>query len=164
MKKLLLCRHAKSSWDNPGLNDHQRPLAPRGLQDAPIMAERLLRKGFFPDHMISSDAMRAIETAKIFAQILGFELSKIQKTNDLYHADVNEILRVIQKTPESVQTLFLFGHNPGLTDFLEYLGEALDNLPTSGTFGFELTIDHWGDLSGEMARFWYYDFPKNKKN
>ncbi|MEX2513733.1 MAG: histidine phosphatase family protein [Cyclobacteriaceae bacterium] len=163
MKKLLLCRHAKSSWDHPGLNDHQRPLAPRGLKDAPIMAGRLLKKGFLPDHIISSDAKRAIETAEIFAQILGFEVSDIQKTSELYQANVTEILKVIKKIPDSVDSLLLFGHNPELTDFLEYLGEDLDNLPTCGVFGFEFAIDQWRDLSGENARFWYYDFPKNKK-
>ena len=72
MKNLILIRHAKSSWDNPWQDDHDRPLAERGLRDAPRMAKRLKQKGIFPDIMLSSTALRAIETAKITAQELSF--------------------------------------------------------------------------------------------
>ncbi|MBT0811928.1 histidine phosphatase family protein [Litoribacter ruber] len=161
MKRFLICRHAKSSWDKPFLADHKRPLAPRGLRNAKDMAQRLVAKKIFPDMIISSDAERAKHTAGIFADILGIGKNHFKLTSELYHASPTEILKYIRKTPNTVDTLFIFGHNPGLTDLVVELGEDLENLPTTGVFGFTFNVEDWGDVGKKNAKFWMHDYPKN---
>lgn len=160
MKKLLLYRHAKSSWDDPYIEDHERPLAARGLRDAPYMAQRLKKRGIFPDSILSSDAERAKATALITAENLHFPKEQIIRNADLYHASKMALLREIKKTDDRFELLFLFGHNPGLTELINFLGGDLDNLPTCGQFGFILNIHRWADITAENAEVWFYDYPK----
>ena len=97
MKTLYLIRHAKSSWDDTNLDDFERPLNKRGKKDAPNMAKRLKEKGGTPDFMISSPAVRAFDTCKEFAKILGYDKNKIKTDKRLYHADEDQILTVIRE-------------------------------------------------------------------
>lgn len=92
MKKIILIRHGKSAWDQPWLADHDRPLAERGLNDVPKMAKRLKKKGIIPDVILSSSALRAVDTAKITAEILGFPEEDIVFEENLYHASVSTML------------------------------------------------------------------------
>jgi phosphohistidine phosphatase len=160
MKKLVIIRHAKSSWDDPFLNDHDRPLAERGLKDAPKMAKRLKKEKIHPDAIISSDAERAKATAIITAEYLDFSPKKIDFKNDLYHASVTELLSEIKKTNDEVKTLFLVGHNPGLNDLIWKFGGEIDNLPTAGQFGLKFDIKNWDEVSSKNAKFWFFDYPK----
>ncbi|MCH6232332.1 SixA phosphatase family protein [Cognataquiflexum rubidum] len=160
MKKLVIIRHAKSSWDEPFLNDHERPLAERGLKDAPKMAKRLKKENIFPDAILSSDAERAKATAIIMAEVIDFPPKKIQFNKELYHGSVAQILSEIKKTDESVKTLFLFGHNPGLNDLIWKLGGEIDNLPTAGQFGFKFDVKKWEEISPKNAKIWFFDYPK----
>lgn len=160
MKKLVIIRHAKSSWDEPFLNDHDRPLAERGLKDAPKMAKRLKKENIFPDAIISSDAVRAKATAVITAEQLDYPTKKIDFIKGLYHGSVSQILSEIKKTDESVKTLFLIGHNPGLNDLIWKLGGEIDNLPTAGQFGFKFDVKTWEEISHKNAKIWFFDYPK----
>jgi phosphohistidine phosphatase len=160
MKKLVIIRHAKSSWDEPFLDDHKRPLAARGLRDAPKMANRLKKDKIHPDAMISSDAERAKTTAIITAELLDFPVYKIHFTPNLYHASASTILSEIKKTDNSVKTLFVFGHNPGQNDLIWKLGGEIDNLPTSGQFGFKFNVDRWSEVDSKNAKMWFFDYPK----
>lgn len=161
MKKLVIIRHAKSSWKSPYLDDHSRPLAERGLKDAPKMAKRLKKKDIVPDAMLSSDAERAKNTALITAQILDFPKAKIHFTPHLFHSDATTLLDEIKKTENKVETLFLFGHNPGLNDLISKLGGKIDNLPTCGQFGLTFTVNSWHEINPGNAKLWFFDFPKN---
>jgi phosphohistidine phosphatase len=163
MKKLIIIRHAKSSWDDPFLNDHERPLSERGYRDAPQMAQRLKKKEIYPDAMLSSDAERAKTTALITAENLHFPKEKILFTNQLYHASASSIFEEIRKTKNDIKTLFVFGHNPGFNDLIDKLGGEIDNLPTSGQFGFKFDVDAWDEISPKKAKVWFFDYPKNKK-
>ncbi|WP_100627848.1 SixA phosphatase family protein [Algoriphagus formosus] len=160
MKKIFLIRHAKSSWDEPWLRDHDRPLAPRGLKAAPIMGKRLLKKEIFPDLIISSTAERAKETAILVAKELGTTNQKIVLESSLYHAPPSTYLKVIRQQPESIQTLFLVGHNPGMTDLIQKLGVDLDNLPTAGICGFTCLANTWKEFSKENSQLIFIDYPK----
>ncbi|WP_235893453.1 SixA phosphatase family protein [Litoribacter populi] len=162
MKRLFLCRHGKSSWDKPFLADHKRPLAPRGIRNSKEMAYRLASKKILPNLIISSNAERAKQTAKIFADILGVGKNNLQLTSELYLASPTEILKHIRKTSSSVDTLFIFGHNPGFTDLVVELGEDLENLPTAGIFGFTFDVEDWADIGKKNAKTWFFDFPKNR--
>lgn len=162
MKRLVICRHAKSAWDNPSLSDHQRPLAERGLRDAPEMAKRLKKQGIYPDYILTSDARRALQTAQITADELKVDEKKIVITPKLYHAGPNTILQQVRSIGAEINTLFIFGHNPGFTDLIESFGNPIDNLPTCGQFGLIFDAEKWGEISVENARFWFFDYPKSK--
>ncbi|MFN3997809.1 SixA phosphatase family protein [Algoriphagus sp.] len=162
MKKIILVRHAKSSWDDPFLNDHDRPLAERGIADAPIMAKRLKKKGIVSDLILSSTALRAAETARTTAKILGYPAEQIHWEKGLFHASPNQILKIIRMQNDAANTILVFGHNPGFNDLIIYLGGDLDNLPTSGQFGFKLKTDHWAELKPETVEVWFFDYPKKK--
>lgn len=160
MKKIILIRHAKSDWDNPSLPDYDRPLADRGLRDAPQMATSLKNRGIQIDLICSSTAHRAKQTACITAAVLEYPEAKIYWEKSLYHASASHLLQFIQLQSDQVQTLVLVGHNPGLTELINVLGVKLDNLPTSGQFAFTVLSEDWKDLSAANCKFDWWDSPK----
>ncbi|QDH81424.1 histidine phosphatase family protein [Echinicola soli] len=160
MKSLIIYRHAKSSWDDPYMNDHQRPLAIRGLRDAPRMAQRLKKRGISPDYFISSDAERAKVTAYITAENLHFPKNNVELTAVLYHASASSILKTVQNIPNDKHAALVFGHNPGFNELIETLGGEIDNLPTCGQFGFIFEVDDWEAIGPENATVWFVDYPK----
>lgn len=163
MKKLILVRHGKSSWEDSGLKDHERPLAKRGLRDVPNMANRFLKRNIgLPDQLITSTAVRALQTAIITAKYLGLNESEISKSGILYHASADTLLKNIKSTSDTKNFIFLFGHNPGFNDLVYELGESIENIPTTGYFGFNAKITSWKDFNRETAEFWFFDFPKRK--
>ena len=160
MKKIILIRHAKSAWDHPWLDDFERPLAERGLRDAPQMAASLKNRGITVDLICSSTAKRAKQTACMTAAVLGYTEKKIHWEKSLYHASEDHLLRFIQSQSDQIQTLVLVGHNPGLTELINVLGVKLDNLPTSGQFAFSVSTTHWKELSRDTCTFDWWDSPK----
>lgn len=166
MKTLYLIRHAKSSWDDVDLTDIERPLNERGKRDSPRMGKRLKEKNIFPDMMLSSPATRALETCKVIAKTLGFAEEKIKIDKRLYHADEDQLLKIVQGIEDlndKEEVVMIFGHNPGLTEFANsLLSETIDNIPTCGVVGSKVRVKSWKETtfgSGEMK---FFDFPKNK--
>ena len=164
MKFLTLIRHAKSSRDNPRQPDELRPLNPRGLRDAPAMGRYLgTAFRFAPDIMISSPAVRAWTTAKVIAAEIGYPCEFLQRDNALYLASVNDILDVIVAQDVGFNSLMLVGHNPGFTDFANYLVPGLtNNIPTAGVVSVELDTDDWSLFDKPDVTLLLYDFPKNQ--
>jgi len=165
MKTLYLVRHAKSSWDNADLSDFDRPLNKRGQKDAPRMGKRLKEKRVTPDIMITSPAERALATCKEMALTLGFAKEKIITDRRLYHADEDQILKVIKELRDSPrdreEIVMLFGHNPGLTEFVNsLLTETIDNIPTCGVVAAMLHINHWKEIHFGCGEMVFFDFPK----
>jgi phosphohistidine phosphatase len=163
MKRLYIVRHAKSSWDNPLLDDFSRPLNDRGKRDAPRMAKRLKEKNIFPDLMLASPARRALATCKKMAEVLGYAEDKIKTERGLYHADESQILEVVTAIKDKHDTVMIFGHNPGLTSFVNKLGnQNFDNVPTCGIAAYEFEVDTWKEVAFGKGRLLFYDYPKNK--
>jgi len=161
MKILLLVRHAKSSWDDPSLSDFDRPLNERGKSDAPVMAHRLIDNKVKVDAFISSPAKRASRTARVFAKEYKRKKGDIIYKTELYGAGESEIFDVIEKTDDKFDTIALFSHNPGLTDFANQLTETkIDNIPTCGVFGVKSNADSWTDFKKAKKEFWFFDYPK----
>jgi len=161
LKTLILVRHAKSSWDDPGLNDFDRPLNDRGKKDAPKMAEKLSKKKIEIDAFISSPAKRAARTAKIFAEEFKAKKKKIIFKTELYLASENIFYDVIEKTDDKLNTIAVFSHNPGITDFANDLTEIkIDNIPTCGVFAVKIDTKRWADLKDAKKEFWFFDYPK----
>ncbi len=160
-KTLYLIRHAKSSWDDASLRDHDRPLNKRGKRDAPLMANVLKKKGVKPDLIYSSTAVRALEFAKVIAETLDFKRKNIDATKDLYMADVNEMLGILRSVDNSAETVFMVSHNPYITEFANSLcNYNLDNIPTSGVFCVEFDVKKWKDIDLGKGRFVSFDYPK----
>lgn len=160
MKKVYVIRHAKSSWDEPWSNDHDRTLAARGLRDAPKMGKRLKSERIYPSKILSSTALRARQTAELIAKELKFPIHEIEFNKGLYHASAQTYLHFIQDQEDQINCLFLIGHNPGMNDLIHLLGVDLDNLPTAGICGFQSKENHWADFKPEKTKLIYLDYPK----
>lgn len=165
MKTLYIVRHAKSSWDNPSLDDFSRPLNERGEKDAPRMGKRLKEKETTVDLMISSPAERAIKTCQAMAKILEYPKEKILETKKLYHANASQIFSMLKTIKEPHDVVMIFGHNPGLTEFANsLLSQNIINLPTAGVIAGKLKIDSWKGITPACGEMLFFDFPKSKSN
>ncbi|MEQ6119230.1 histidine phosphatase family protein [Reichenbachiella sp. MALMAid0571] len=164
MKELYIVRHAKSSWDFPHLTDHERPLNERGKSTAPLMAEYVKKRIVSPNVFISSDAVRAYSTAFEFVNVFGVSQKEIIKEKKLYHASKRDWFKIIREIDDQFDSAMLFGHNPGLTDFVnEIAGGDIYNIPTCGVAGIHLEIISWKDVGAEMGKLEHYYFPKGIK-
>ncbi len=162
MKELIIVRHAKSSWKDPSLDDRERPLNKRGERDAPEMGTRLAQRKERPDLIVSSPAVRALETARIIARKLGYPRKDIVLKDRLYGAGIVELLDVIRDADDSLVTLMLFGHNPGLTELANHLGpRPIPNLPTCGVLHLGFDTDTWSAVGYARGDEVLFDFPKN---
>jgi phosphohistidine phosphatase len=161
MKTLFLIRHAKSSWDNPGLRDFSRPLNERGLRDAPAMAALLRAQGVAPDLLVSSPAKRALTTALFFAEAFGVAEDAVQREPAVYEAAPSEILRIIAQLPDSADTVLLFGHNPTFTEVANrFARDFIANVPTCGIVQIESDAGRWAEMYEENSAVKRCFFPK----
>jgi phosphohistidine phosphatase len=167
MKILYVIRHAKSSWGDPDQADFERPLNERGKRDAPRIGKRLKEREVHPALMISSPAKRALSTCKRIAEILEYPKNKIKTDQKLYHANDDQILSVLQGIDDKHEVVITFGHNPGLTDFVNSLmseEKNIDNVPTAGVVAFELNISSWKQLTWGTGKLLFFDYPKSKED
>jgi phosphohistidine phosphatase len=163
MKQLILVRHAKSDWSDSSLSDFDRPLNERGKRDAPAMAHRVLDKKISIDSFISSPAKRAKKTATIFAKEFKTDKEKIIFRDELYGAGEEVFFDVICNADKKSETIVVFSHNPGITDFANQLTDArIDNIPTCGVFAIKVDCEKWSDFRKAKKEFWFFDFPKNE--
>lgn len=160
-KTLYLVRHAKSSWKHAELDDSERPLNKRGKRDAPMMGKILRERGEIPELLISSPAKRALSTAKLFAEELGYHKKNIIVNKDLYFADINNYLELIEETDDSLNKIMLFSHNPGITYFANYLsGSNIENIPTTGIVRIDLPVKSWKDIINTKGELMFFISPK----
>jgi len=161
MKILTLVRHAKSSWRDTVLSDRERPLNKRGTRDAPIMGRRAVDAGIRPSLIVSSPAVRAWTTARVFATELGYPIEFLQREDDIYLASLDSLLDVVASQDSGFNSLMLFGHNPGLTDFANYLSPGLtNNLPTAGIVSVQFDQEDWQLYEKPKTELLVYDYPK----
>ncbi len=161
MKTLFLIRHAKSDWGNPALDDLDRPLNERGKRDAPAMAHRLLDKKIKIDAFISSPAKRAARTARVFAGELGAKKKNILFKEELYLAATPVFFEVIAGTDDNLDSIAVFSHNNGITDFANQLTDTrIDNIPTCGVFAVKADCRSWKNFKEAKKEFWFFDYPK----
>ncbi|WP_157006957.1 SixA phosphatase family protein [Agromyces laixinhei] len=151
MKTLVLMRHAKSSWDSPGLADHDRPLNERGREDAPRMGRRLMERGIEPAVIITSTAERARSTAALVAGELGIPTERIVADERLYAASVDTMLRVIRSLDDRLECAMLVGHNPEMTDLATRFSRTIEAMPTAAIAVFSLEAASWADVRPAMS-------------
>ncbi len=152
MRKLLLLRHAKSSWEDQSLSDHDRPLSGRGQRDAPRMGALLAEKELVPDLIVTSTACRARTTAHAVAESAGFQ-GRLLETESLYHSSPGQILSVLNHEASDELCVMLVGHNPGMEMLASNLAGSYQVFPTATIGAFECDSMDWGSFDlGDPVR------------
>ncbi|KFC20543.1 SixA phosphatase family protein [Chryseobacterium sp. FH1] len=157
MKTLLLVRHAKSDWP-VDVEDFDRPLNELGMINAPKMARFLQEKLIELDTFISSPAKRALETCKLFSEVYQKSFST---DASLYNPKERNFENLILGLENTINSVILFSHNNGISNFANSLTDEIVNLPTSGVVGYEVDCDNWSDFSLAKKKFLYFYSPKN---
>lgn len=157
MKTLLLLRHAKSSWDQPDLHDHDRPLNKRGKKEAPLVGKYLKDNDLVPDLVLSSTARRAHDTAQAAVEESGFE-GQVDLYQDLYLSDTSCYLDILRCLPDEARRVLVVGHNPDLEEFLTLLTDDSEHLRTATLAQVDLPISSWQELNeatdGRLINLW----------
>jgi phosphohistidine phosphatase len=157
MKTLLVLRHAKSSWKDTSLEDHDRPLNKRGKKTAPRMGKLLKDKKIVPDLIISSTAVRAKKTAEAVAETAKYK-SDIRLEPRLYLAGTQTMIQVLQETSDPIKRVMIVGHNPGQENLVQELTGRAEPFPTAALAQIELPIKKWSDMEagvkGELVNLW----------
>ena len=146
MKTLFLVRHAKSSRNDLSLPDRDRPLDERGKQDAPKMGKRLARRHAKLDLLVSSPAVRALTTAQLIAEEVGYERRGIVVDDRLYASSPDALLAVIRGLDRKLDRVMLFGHNPEFTDLAHRLSSDIVDMPTCAVAEFDFDTKEWSDV------------------
>jgi len=157
MKTLLILRHAKSSWKEEDLSDHERPLNKRGRHDAPKVGRLLKEKKLTPQLIISSDAKRARETVERMTEACGYK-TEIRFSTALYAAGPDAYIKLLKERDDAYAVVMVVGHNPGLEELLERLTGEEQILPTASLAKIGLPIASWYELdksvNGQLAGLW----------
>jgi phosphohistidine phosphatase len=165
MHTLYLLRHAKSSWSDPELADHERPLSPRGRRDAKRIFDHLLRLGIAPALVLCSTSRRTLETLQLVRPAL--DAATVSFESELYAASVETLLERLHAVPEEVSSVMLIGHNPGLEHLAllvasdgPELGRLETKFPTAALATLTLPTATWQRLSEADAVLDAYVVPK----
>ncbi len=157
MKILLIMRHAKSSWSNGNMSDHDRPLNDRGNATAPRIGTMLRDLGIIPDIMLTSTANRAHSTAVLVAEACGYE-ADIDVRADLYHGSPMDYLRCLSQVSDEHGCAMIVGHNPCLEDLIFMLTGQVEEMPTAAIAHIELPLETWQSISpkveGTLLKVW----------
>ena len=170
MKTLFLVRHGKSSWSHSELPDEKRPLVVKGENNIKYVAEKLLSKSpdtnkgkpFSIDLIITSHALRALESAKIIAAVLKYPDENIKVDKTIYTSNPESLYDPLFELDNKLNTVMLVGHNPTITYFANKLLNAnLDHLPTSALLCISLPIDNWHDVIKTTGKEIFRIIPKS---
>jgi len=162
MKTLYIVRHAKSSWDHPGLSDDERPLLEKGIKRTLKIARYLQDNNIRTDLMISSHAVRAFETARIIAEAIGYPEEKIIISPKLYHGGTDQLYDELFALNDQINSVMLFGHNPTFTSLANhFLEDQTDWLPTSAVVSIGFDTERWSDLPKATPETIFVVVPKD---
>lgn len=162
MLRLTLIRHAKAEPGHPGQEDWNRALEASGQRDARKMGARLKSRALKPDRIISSPAVRALDTATIIARQMHVAESMIQQDERLYLAGPKDMMSVVRELGGAAKHVMIFGHNPGITEFADRLSSerSLDNMPTCAVYTLEVDIEDWSEFDWSSGLNADLDYPK----
>jgi len=164
MKWLTLLRHGKSVRDVELATDHERPLAPRGRQDAALVGRTMAGSDLVPDVIVSSPAVRARQTAEIYARNADFA-GPARLAEAIYLGDAQDLLEVVRSLPEEAEHALLVGHNPGFEEFAALLlgipaSAAGVRMPTAAAAHLELPIETWSETQAGSALLLWLLIPR----
>ena len=167
MRRLMLLRHAKSDWSEPGQRDHERALSQRGRKAAPRMGKYMIQRGLVPDSAIVSGARRTRETWELMREKLGDPPVRFEER--IYEASPIAILDVIQETPRAAKAVLVVGHNPGLQTLamsligsgdIETRARLADKFPTAGLAVIDFPRNDWAKLHPGAGRLELFVTPR----
>ncbi|HYE16674.1 MAG TPA: histidine phosphatase family protein [Pyrinomonadaceae bacterium] len=150
MKRLLLLRHAKSSWGDPSLADFDRPLNERGLRAAPLMGRHMLERKLRPGLVLSSPAERARRTAELVVEAARIT-APLRFDERIYEATPARLVEVVSQSDESADEVLVVGHNPGTEELIELLTGESRRVPTAALARIRLDIEKWSELRPERS-------------
>ena len=158
---LYLMRHAKSSWEDSGLDDLERPLNRRGMKAAPEMGRRLLAHGHGPELIISSPAARAQQTAGLVAGVLGLNDAQIALQRSLYFEGIGGLQFALEQVPNAVHRVMFTGHNPTMSQWVQQLsGASIGSMPTAAIAVIAMAAEPWSRAASMPGELLAYDTPK----
>ena len=159
MKTLYIVRHAKAGSSHSG--DFDRMLDETGRKAAHLMGELLDERGIVPDYVLSSPANRALTTAEIFCEIVGYPVEHIEQRMEIYEGGAQRLLSMLQQVGDSYNMVLLFGHNPTVTFLVDLLaGSTHEGMATCGVVRLECKSDSWSKLRAGGCKLVRYDYPK----
>ena len=166
MKRLILVRHAKTEPLTDADSDFERKLKRRGLNDSALVAGELKSRGYIPEVLIASPAKRAIQTARVFAEIFGIALNDIKQAMFVYDGDTTaRMLDAIAGLAGNAETIMVVGHNPDMATLNMLLTrEDFFHYPTSASSVIAFSINDWKDMSVGQGRSEYFVYPRILKN
>ena len=161
MKRIIIVRHAKAvpyGYDD----DFRRDLTERGISDANKISNLLRQKNISMDGVIASPATRTMHTATIFCKNMGFLPENIRQEEILYHGlTTQDFINMLHELPESMQTVFVFGHNPTVYYLVNNLAKHFNaDMPTCSTVAIDFDIVKWTDLGARQGNVAFHYAPK----
>lgn len=168
MKTLMLLRHGKSSWKSPGSTDFERPLNERGRDAAKLMGSCIRESGDTPDLILCSGAQRARETLDC-SRLAELEGVTVSIEDGLYLASMEQLSDRVSEVANTIDSVLMIGHNPGMGEFAQNLGAAgepddilklRENFPTCAFAAFQLEIPTWQEFPGPQVRLKRLVFPR----
>jgi phosphohistidine phosphatase len=160
VKTLFLVRHAKSSRDDPTLPDQELPLSDRGRREAPSMGKRLAKRDAEPELIVSSPALRALTTAQLVADEIGYAREEIVVEDRLFPSSADDLLAVIRALDKQLDCVMLFGHNPEFTDLAHRLSSEIIDMPTCAVAEFRFDTRAWSDAGDIEPTYAMLEGPK----
>ena len=150
-------RHAKSSWKDENLADHERPLKKRGQKDTKRIAKEIIKHELTPELILSSSAVRARETVEILTDKLEYE-NRIIYSDELYMGEPQDFIEALKEQTGDENIVMIVAHNPGLEAYLQIVDGEIESLPTGSLGYLLLAIDDWKEISletmGDLIGFW----------
>ena len=160
-KNLHIIRHGKSSWDFEDISDIDRPLSPRGINNAYLMAKKLSERKVQPELLLCSPANRAVYTAILFARVMKLPYEKIRIEDLIYMGHTEDLLNLVRRQDDALSELLIFGHNPAFTSLANHLMDLyLDNIPTAGVVSLSYKFDSWEEIGKVKPEKDFFDYPK----
>lgn len=162
MKTLYIVRHAKSSWEYDGIEDIDRPLKKRGINDAHLMSKILSKEIDRPDVFVSSSANRALHTAVIFCENFEYPLSNLQIKRQLYSFSDGYLVKTVNALDDGFNSAIIFSHDHGINTFVNKFGnKPISHVTTCGVIGIKFDGKHWKNI--KKGKTFMIEFPKNHK-
>lgn len=152
MKRLIMVRHAKSSWEHD-VKDKERPLKNRGNTDAELISKYFSKLNYEPEIVYSSPANRAYSTCKIFMKNMGRDLKNVEIVENLYTFSSQNVLRFLHSINNNRTSVMIFGHNDAFNDLVNELGsESIGNFPTCGLAIIDFETDDWKNIKNGITQ------------
>ena len=160
MKSIILFRHAKSDWNATYSSDHQRPINQRGIKASKLMGSYLAKINEIPDLVISSSALRALETMENAISAGNWE-SKINIEKEVYHASVSTLIDLIKRTKNIYSKICIIGHEPTFSYFIKSItDESISKFPTATMAKIVLKVESWNKIDNKLSKLLWIKKPR----